>query len=71
MSQKSTQKVAEDIEGILKLPYITPSQAATLLQVSPSQIHFLVREGKIPVIHLGERVYRIPTAELLKSTGMA
>ncbi|MFA4052535.1 excisionase family DNA-binding protein [Mycobacteroides chelonae] len=50
-------------------PTISVEQAARYLGVSRAYGYSMVREGRLPVIELGTRRVRVPTAALLKMLG--
>jgi excisionase family DNA binding protein len=40
--------------------YLTPKEAATVLEVSPASVVRWVREGLIPAMRIGHRTIKIP-----------
>lgn len=51
-------------------PTLSIGQAAAYLGVSRAYGYVMAREGRLPVIHLGPRRVRVPTAGLLKMLGV-
>lgn len=45
--------------------FLTVEEAAEMLQLSKSHLYLLIRQGKFPAIHTGERQYRIRKSEIL------
>jgi excisionase family DNA binding protein len=44
--------------------YLTPKEAAAVLEVSPASVVRWVREGLIPAMRIGHRTIKIPRAAI-------
>jgi excisionase family DNA binding protein len=47
-----------------KNPLMTPAEAARALRVTPRTVYLWIKAGKLPAIHVSERVTRIPAGEV-------
>lgn len=55
--------------GLLDKPVLTVEEAAQVLRVGKAAAYEAVRQGQIPVIRIGQRKLRVPTAKLLEMLG--
>lgn len=60
-----------DINQLRRLPTVSVEEAGRYLGVSRAFAYSMVRAGDLPVIRLGTRRVRVPTAKLLEMLGIA
>lgn len=61
---------APDIDELRRVPTVSVEQAGRYLGVSRGFAYAMAREGSLPVIHLGPRRVRVPSAKLLAMLGV-
>lgn len=59
-----------DIAELRRVPTVSVEEAGRYLGVSRAYAYSMVRNGHLPVIRLGTRRVRVPSAKLLRMLGV-
>ncbi len=59
-----------DIDDLRRRPTVSVEEAGRFLGVSRAYAYTMAREGRLPVIQLGTRRVRVPSAKLLAMLGL-
>lgn len=60
----------QDMDELLSRPTVSVEQAGRLIGISRAHAYAMVRDGSMPVIRLGPRRVRVPSAKLRELLGV-